>query len=196
MGRSNKKKWGLVIILTALAIILFLANLFIQAKQIRNKEKEFAALKAQLQEARNKVNTIPKLEEELSSLKLEATKFKEILPTVKEVSYDVFGEKLGEYANKLNISITSFKEERKQIGQGPARKETQKSPVEPATFAITTLGNFWNSMQFLYLLETDKRFIRIDSLKITPVVEAKEAKKEKKLYFQVDFKVTTYTWRG
>lgn len=157
-------------------------------KQREEKKNQLAAEKqSHLREAA--------LKKELEDLKLKQDMFKEKLPTKDEVKLEAFRRTLTNFATQSNVMITGVRPVTAGL-QPPGGMAAQK-PFEEVSFNVDVRGNFATLGNFVYLVETHKRLIRVETIDLKPdsTTAAQGQELPKVIPATLNLKLTTYQFK-
>jgi Tfp pilus assembly protein PilO len=176
-------------IFISLSIIVWGLNIgFLRLNQIKKLNKQITQLKNAISGIEQKVYQIPTLQEEVKKLEEAEASFKNKLPTEEEASIDSFFKLLATYSKKTGCEIIRLTKRQASI-----TPEAESQPFTTVTFETNILGNFYNVIKFLSMLETQERLVNIESLAIRKQQVQGEDDLE---YSGMPLVFSTYIWKA
>ncbi|MEK7449031.1 MAG: type 4a pilus biogenesis protein PilO [Planctomycetota bacterium] len=179
------EKYLLILTVTVSGLIalgLVVLGYFHFHEKIEVASQSLATLKAEIEQLYEKQKKMIELEKRINTLRVELNDAREQLPTEEEVPYEVFVDKMVEFSYATKIKIYSVV---------PVTKTGALVPVAftPTSYQLDATGGFYELMNFIYYLESYKRFIKVISFKINPSFSVGENK------HNLNVLITTYTYK-
>ena len=198
MKNWGEKQWmiatiaGFAVVLLGLAGACFYEWSSVLAPKQKTREERKAALAAEKQ---NELQ-IPKLEVEKKDLEKKQSEFKEKLPTASEVQLEAFRKTLTNYATQSNVIITGIRPVA-ATSVGPGAAGAQAKPFDEISFNLDVKGTFATLGNFVYLVETHRRLIKVESLDLKPEGTGTSVGEElpKVIPASLTLKLTTYQFK-
>lgn len=135
-----------------------------------SKKKERDTVTAQVRDAEEKVKQIGKLREENATLEAAIKDLGERIPNLDRLEYDAFANLLDEKRRRANVFV--------DVGRWVNVAKSTAAPGRPAKVLPQTIhkvqydlhmtGSFYQLVQFINLLEQERRFIHVESATISP----------------------------
>lgn len=170
--RFSEKQLLLVTLAVFLVVVLPLAvwGYFLHFKSLANLNTELSQVGQGIVQAKAKQDQMYQLQEKKKTLEKELKIARKILPTVEEVSYEKFLELLGRLKKEAKVELFKAKLLKQKKGRaGPG--QAPQGAFDKVSYELDLEGCFYDLVKFVYLLETYKRFIRIDSFEFKPASE-------------------------
>ncbi|MDQ7781130.1 MAG: hypothetical protein RDV41_15655, partial [Planctomycetota bacterium] len=143
------------------------------------------------------------LKKEMAALQEQEATFREILPTIDEVPYDEFYELIQELQRKAEVALEKLDTvatTEKKATVATAKGAPAAAPAtEKANFKITVNGGVYQVLTFMHMVETTKRFTKVNSFTIKSKKGATSLpgkKSQLKADYSLDLDVSTYTFAG
>jgi Tfp pilus assembly protein PilO len=197
---TPKQKFIFLVVLGALVVLGMGAGIYyVNFVQLREKEGEVQTLETAIRELRKKKDDIPGLQKQLEDLQAKEKEFKEILPKIEEVEFTRFYEMVQDYSRKAKVQLEKIlpvATTASKTGPGGARPAEAALPVKKAAFKVNASGGFYQLIAFMYLLETHKRFIKVNTFIVKPKRGAAAKGAQEKHECSIEMDISTYTFSG
>ena len=202
MSKLSEKQ---LIIITASSFAAIVIGLGVYAFYVWNSDltplkKTREDLQGQLAAEKASQAEIPKLKARLEELKKKQDEFKEKLPTADEVKLEEFRKILVNYATAAGVRITGLRPVVSAVPVGPTGGAAAAKPFDEVSFNVDVSGNFATLGNFMYMIETHRRMIRVETFELKPDASgggATEPGKElpKVMPAGLALKLTTYQFK-
>jgi Tfp pilus assembly protein PilO len=166
----NEKQFTIIWVV-ALVLILIAGGTsiyFLQFDVLEQKKAELAAVQEQVQGATKKKNMIPILQKSIVELQKKEAELITHIPNLTRAEYDEFANLLDELRRKAGVSVG-------RASWGIPAKPTpipgRPAVVQPPTvhkvqYDLGVVGNFYQLLRYINLLEQHKRFIGVETFAI------------------------------
>jgi len=158
------------------------AGIYLSHRTLSNLIKQNAKLESQVQAAKKKIDDIPRLQARRDRLEENLRDIEEGLPDRKELENMV--DTLAEFKEASGVDILSVKPKKRT----PTRMQISEA-YEEYPYSLSIRADFFSFAKFVNLLETYKRFIRVNSFRINK-------KSPDSLVNDIDIEVSTFSYRG
>lgn len=153
----NEKQLLIGIGVTTLLISGGLAYLSYQTTgEIQTQQEEAAGLRNRISAAQAKIDKIRTLEDDVLILRENVQEYVKILPDDREVTE--FLKKLSDIGESIGVDSTQF----------DPQKSTTRGLFEPVTYKVRISGTVWQILTYLNRVESQKRFMVVPKIKISP----------------------------
>jgi Tfp pilus assembly protein PilO len=167
----NEKQFTIIWVV-ALVIILLAGSgaiWYLQFDVLEEKQKELAAVKEQVRQAREKVAKIDGLNRSIAELTKKAAELETHIPNLDRAEYDVFAELLDDLRRRANVTVPRVSW---TVPSRPAAIPGRPPVVQPPTvhkvqYDIAVTGTFYQVIRYINLLEQQRRFIGVDNFTIS-----------------------------
>lgn len=194
---GETQKLIISVVIFAVVVVLLCAGVAYFFFRCRNLDEKIAEVKNAVAELDARINQIPALAEKCEVMKREDDEFAAFLPTDQEASIDEFFEdSVFEYGKKTGVRILSAKRVTALAAPRPGLEERGIANVEPVTYDLSLKAGFFAFGKFLSLLESHKRFIRIDSFSIVGASPDSQGLADNAVNYDISLQVTTYVFKG
>ncbi len=193
--RFSEKQLLLVTLAVFLVVVLPLAvwGYFLHFKSWANLNTELSQVGQDIIQAQAKQDQMYQLQEKKKKLKEGLKVAQEVLPTVAEVSYENFLELLGRLKKEAKVELFKAKllKQKRRVGPG----QVPQGAFDKVSYELELEGRFYELVKFVYLLESYKRFIRIDSFGFKPGGTSGSEPTTGGVRHGLKLKLTTYTYK-
>jgi Tfp pilus assembly protein PilO len=159
LARLSERKMAVIILAlfgVALAGIAIISLL--RYKEIRALESQIADVDKEISALKKRVDMIPALKNELSEVIGALEDMTQILPNKGDLQHDAFLRLLQTMAKDSQVEVRKLDVE--------VEKETKDKNFARFKYKVEFVGSYPQFVSFLYKIETDKRFLKIDSFRI------------------------------
>jgi Tfp pilus assembly protein PilO len=191
----NEKQFTIIWVV-ALVLILIAGGTsiyYLQFEVLEQKKAELAAVREQVAGATKKKNAIPMLRTSIAALQKKEAELITHIPNLTRAEYDEFANLLDELRRKAGVSVSAA---RWTVPSKPAPIPGRPAVVQPPTvhkvqYDLGVIGNFYQLLRYINLLEQHKRFIGVDTFSIAkgPGGEAKSTAQPRR-----DLRITIYSY--
>jgi Tfp pilus assembly protein PilO len=186
-----------IIIPGVIAIALAIYGYFIQHKNLNKIQQDIADVKNQIKDAQAKVEQMNKLEEKLEGLRKEREGMKDRLPAKTAESFEDFLNSLAQIGEDTQVLINSATVADDVKKSGPPTAGGPAQMFDKISYNVRVDGDFYQCVNFMFMLETNKRFIKIDKFTIRPTNLSDVDKKEDlAIKHTLDLKITTFCYNA
>jgi len=190
MKLTEKQLLILTIVIPAIiAVVLACVGFFKFNKNIATLSKEIVEVSKKINEEKDRLNKMVELGERLKKLESERDALQAILPTKEEVSYENFIDTLTRFSREAGVKLTSAISDE---GKGGPPSSGGKVFFDRISYALKIQGDFFQVVNYIYLLETYQRFIKVDNFSIRPVGMIAA---DKPIEYGIDLKITSYVYK-
>ena len=139
---------------------------YLQFNVLSKKKEGMEALRKKVVVASKKKDSLKKLRIEVNNLRKKETEEIQRIPNLDNNEYDGFVDQLNQMRRQSGVFLRSASTAR---GRRVAARGGTKLPtnVDKVSYDLTVSGNFYPLLRFINLIETNKRYIQIDSAKIS-----------------------------
>jgi Tfp pilus assembly protein PilO len=155
---SEGKKATIMLALLGVGLAGIAAICYIRWEQISGIVKKIEGEKALTQKANERAKGIPKLVDQISEAKGAIEYMTKILPYKGDLQQNAFLKLLQEKAELSRVRVKSLTCE--------ADKETPEKKFARFRYKVVIEGNYPQFVDFLYRIESDQRFLKVDSFEI------------------------------
>jgi len=189
MKLTEKQLLILTIVIPAvLAIILAGVGFFVFRKDISRLNKEIFDVNTKIKDEKDRLNKMVELEEKLKKLRLERDTLQALLTTKEEASYENFIDTLTRFSREAGVKLSGATAEEGRSGP----PQTGQSPnFDRMSYALKIQGDFFQVINYIYLLETYQRFIKVDNFSVRPTGTVTA---DKPAQYNLDLKITSYVY--
>ncbi|MBI4711945.1 MAG: hypothetical protein HY762_01360 [Planctomycetes bacterium] len=192
MKLSEKQLLVLTIIApSVVAVVLAGLGYFVFQKKLAKITADIQSVKTQEDAAKKKLDQMAELETKIRKLKQEKEDKKDLLPTLKEVSYEDFLNYINKISGEAPIALQGATYAGAATPGGPP-SAVQSSVFKPLAYTIKAEGSFYDCLRFVYLLETSKRFIKVNRFSLRPMNLQAAEKSGETIRHSLDIKFTAY----
>ncbi|HEU4339160.1 MAG TPA: hypothetical protein VFS19_03755 [Planctomycetota bacterium] len=137
---------------------------YLRFQEMAQLEEDLAKTERDLKEARDKSAKLPKLREEKKSLieKIEQIRSQIPLFNPREEN-DQFADLVGSLEKKSRVNLTDVRYSAVRTGHGG---EALPASIFRARYELKVTGGFFQLLTFMNLLETERRFLVVDNIKL------------------------------
>lgn len=184
-----------IIIPGVLAIGLAVYGYFIQYNQLTKIQGEIENVNSQVKDAEAKIVQMIELDKRLEALRKEKESIKDLLPAKTADLYEDF----------LNSMVKTAQEAKLIVHGANVADDAKKSgpptgggglAFEKISYSMRVEGEFYECINFIYLLETSKRFIKVDRFSLRPSNLMDVEKTGEAIRHLLDIKITSYTYNA
>lgn len=195
----------LTLLTGGISVVLILAlagaGYFIQAKNLKQAKTALGVLEGKeakegeavvvgkIQGAKNQIEQMKQLEEEIIELRQEKIDLQKKLPTKEEVSSEKYIDSLSQLGLETNVVIRSANAVQRKGQRGQSGQATTPAGLEEISYKLNVEGLFFDLMTFIYRLETYKRFIKVSEFTLSPM-----GKKTGQSFYKMSITITTYIY--
>jgi hypothetical protein len=182
----NEKQFTIIWVV-ALVLILIAGGssiYYLQFEVLEQKKAELAA---------KKKNAIPTLQKSIAELQKKEAELITHIPNLTRAEYDEFANLLDELRRKAGVSVSTA---RWSVPSKPAPIPGRPAVVQPPTvhkvqYELSVIGNFYQLLRYINLLEQHKRFIGVETFGIGkgPGGDSKTSAQPKR-----DLRITIYSY--
>ena len=192
MKLSEKQLLLLTIVIPAIvAIALAGVGFFKFSKDISKLSKEIDDVNNQIKEENIRLEKMVELRDKLKKLEAEQDALQSLLPSKEELSYENFLDTLTKFSREAGVKLSSATAE---TGRGgPPVPGGQTTNFDKISYALKIQGDFFQVSNYIYLLETYQRFIKVDNFTVRPLGVITAGKTTK---YTLDLKITSYVYTG
>lgn len=196
MRLTERKKLILTIIIPGIfAIALAIYGYFILHKNLDKIQTDIADAKNQVKDAQAKVEQMIALEQRLEVLRKEKEGMKDRLPAKTTESFEEFLNSMAKIGQEAQVIISSATVSDDTKKSGPPTAGGSPQMFDKISYNVRVDGDFYQCVNFMFLLEMNKRFIKIDKFSIRPTnLSDVEKKEDIAVKHTLDLKVTTYSY--
>lgn len=192
MKLSEKQLLVLTIIApSVVAVVLAGLGYFVFQKKLAKITTDIQSVKTQEDAAKRKLDQMADLETKIKKLKQEKEDKKDLLPTLKEVSYEDFLNYINKISAEAPIALQGATYAGVSTSGGPP-STVQSSVFKPLAYTIKAEGSFYDCLRFVHLLETSKRFIKVNRFSLRPMNLQTAEKSGETIRHSLDLKFTAY----
>lgn len=192
MKLSEKQLLVLTIIVPSIvAVALAGIGYFVFNKKLAKVTETIRDVKVKEEQANKKLGAMEELERKINKLKAEKEAKKDMLPTLSEVTYEEFLNYISKVAEEAPIGVQGAAYVAGVQKSGPPTAAGAIS-FQPLSYTIKGEGSFYDCLRFVYLLETSKRFIKVNRFTLRPTNLQVADKKGETIKHSLDLKFTTY----
>ena len=141
------------------AVILISGGLVYSYKQLGVIEEENAELAKKIADAADKEKKSVQLKEDLTELRKNLVTYERILPDEKEIENIM--DLLNDFKKAAGVDILSMRPRTVRMAGGAGRANYQHHPYD-----LSVRGTYFGFMRFINLLETHRRFIKVDKFSV------------------------------
>jgi len=191
----NEKQFTIIWVV-ALVLILIAGGAsiyYLQFEVLEQKKAELAAVQAQVADATKKKLAIPGLQKSIAELQKKEAELITHIPNLTRAEYDEFANLLDDIRRKAGVSVSRASW---AVPSKPTPIPGRPAVVQPPTvhkvqYDLGVVGNFYQILRYINLLEQHKRFIGVDSFSIAkgPGGEGKSTAQPKR-----DLRITIYSY--
>jgi len=192
MKLTEKQLLILTIVIPAIIAIVFGGiGLFVLNKKIAALNKEITDVSKKIDAENDRLKKMVELEEKLKKLRADQDALQALLPTKEELSYENFIDTLTRFSREAGVKLSSATAE---TGRGgPPVPGGQTTNFDKISYALKIQGDFFQVINYIYLLETYQRFIKVDNFSVRPVGQVTI---DKPTQYALDLKITSYVYKG
>jgi len=176
-----------IIIPAVIAVILGAVGYFVFAKKLAVLTKNINETSTKIKEANDRLKKMEELEGKLGKLRKEQDELEALMPTKEEFSFENFIATLTKLGREANIYLSSVTPELSKGTPSP----TQSSLFNKISYKLSITGDFFQVIDYIYLLETYQRFIKVDKFSVKPFTESAS---DKLVRYSLDLTLTTYVY--
>jgi|SRR3989339_39262 len=192
MKLSEKQLLLLTIVIPAIvAIALAGVGFFKFSKDISKLSKEIDDVNNQIKEENIRLEKMVELRDKLKKLEAEQDALQSLLPSKEELSYENFLDTLTKFSREAGVKLTSATADAGR--SGPPAAGGPASSFDKMSYALKIEGDFFQVINYVYLLEVYQRFIKVDNFTVRPVGIISTDKPTK---YTMDLKITSYAYTG
>ncbi|MBI5778760.1 MAG: type 4a pilus biogenesis protein PilO [Planctomycetes bacterium] len=189
MKLTEKQLLILTIVIPAVvAIGLAGVGFFVFSKDIAKLNKDIAEVNLRIKDEKDRLTKMVELEEKLKKLRLERDALQALLPTKEEASYENFIDTLTRFSREAGVKLSSATADEGRSGP----PTTGSTSFDKMAYSLKIQGNFFQIINFVYLLETYQRFIKVDNFSVRPVGAVTA---DKPTQYNLDVKITSYVYK-
>ncbi|MEW6027502.1 MAG: type 4a pilus biogenesis protein PilO [Planctomycetota bacterium] len=189
MKLTEKQLLILTIVIPAvLAIVLAGVGFFVFSKDIAKVNKDIADVSKKIQDEKNRLSEMGKLEERLKKLESEREALHALLPTKEDASYENFVDTLTRFSREAGVKLSSALAD-EGAGGPPGQQAAQFDKI---SYSLQIQGDFFQVLNYIYLLETYQRFIQVNKFNLRP---SGPVSADKATLYNMDLKVTSYVYK-
>lgn len=190
MKLTEKQLLILTIVIPAVvAIVLAGVGFFIFNKQIAGLNKDITEVTKKINEEKDRLKKMAELADKLTKLRLEQDALQSLLPTKEEISIENFIDTLTRFSREAGVNLNSATADEGKGGP-PGVAATNFDRI---SYALKIQGDFFQVINYIYLLETYQRFIKVDNFSVRPVGQVTA---DKPTQYSMDLKITSYVYKG
>ncbi|MCK5579577.1 MAG: type 4a pilus biogenesis protein PilO [Planctomycetes bacterium] len=165
-----------------IAIILVIAGYLFFRKPLKKTQTDIKTIGAEITQLKQRQQSMADLKERIDELRVEIAEDIKQLPSEEEVSYEDFVDTLVNFSLEAQVNLFSVIPSKQASG-------SKTASATPTSYQMELEGSFYNLINFIYSLETYKRFIKVIDFKISPSLSSGEIKHKMRLL------ITTYTYK-
>lgn len=183
--RNKKEKIVLLMVIIGAGVIALAAGtgVYLLQKKASELEADNGLLHTRVAQAQTKLAKLPVMRAQRESAQGRLEVAERIMPSLEEIENLV--DNLSEFAEKSGIVIAKAA----PVLQGVYARGGVVKRFEEANFDLDLVGDYFQFVEFLNLLENYKRFIRVDSF-------ALKAGRSEEEPLDIDLKFGTFTYVG
>lgn len=134
------------------------------------KAEELKQLQGQVAEAKKKKDAIPGLKKDIAALKVEEKVLLEIIPKLDRSEYDKFANLVDSIRKRSGVSIwrAAWVHPPKPVAVPNRQPRPQPASVHKVQYDLAVTGSFFQLLRFINLLETERRYMNVESFTIVP----------------------------
>jgi Tfp pilus assembly protein PilO len=190
MKLTEKQLLVLTIVIPAVIAIIFAAVGFLKfSKDISKLNKEIADVKKQMNDENDRLKKMVELGEKLAKLRLEQDALQALMPPKEENSSENFIDTLTRFGREAGVKLAGATPDDSKGGP-PGAATTN---FDKMSYSIKIQGDFFQVINYIYLLETYQRFIKVDNFSVRPVGQVTA---DKPIQYTMDLKITSYVYKG
>jgi Tfp pilus assembly protein PilO len=191
----NEKQFTIIWVV-ALVLILIAGGVsiyYLQFEVLEQKKAELAAVQDQVQGATKKKNAIPGLQKSIKELQKKEAELITHIPNLTRAEYDEFANLLDDLRRKAGVSVSragwTVPSKPQPIPGRPA--VVQPPTIHKVQYELGVVGNFYQLLRYINLLEQHKRFIGVESFNVSkgPGGDVKSTAQPKR-----DLRITIYSY--
>ena len=191
MKLTEKQLLILTIIIPAvIAICLAAFGFFVFSKDIAKLNKDISDIGKQINEENDRLKKMVELGEKLTKLRLEQDALQSLLPNKEDISGENFIDTLNRFGRQAGVQIASATADE---GRGGGPPGAQTTNFDRISYALKIQGDFFQVINYVYLLETYQRFIKVDNFSVRPVGQVTI---DKPTQYSMELKITSYVYKG
>ncbi|MFH1226663.1 MAG: GspMb/PilO family protein [Planctomycetota bacterium] len=194
MRLTERKLLILTIIIPGImAIGLAIYGYFIQYNKLIRIQGEIESVKVQVKEAEAKVVQMIELDKRLDVLRKEKEGIKDLLPVKTDELYEDFLNSMVKIAQEAKLVVHGANVSDEVKKSGPPTGSGGPT-FEKISYSLRAEGEFYDCINFIYLLETNKRFIKVDKISLRPTNLMGVEKTGTAIRHLLEVKITSYTY--
>ena len=191
MKLSERKLLVLTILIPAIvAIALAGVGFFIFNKEKTELNKKIEDVNDEINEENLKLGKMVELRKELKKLEAEQDALQSLLPNKDDISNENFIDTLTRFSREAGVKLNSATSSASRRGPPSSGGQTNFDKI---SYALKIEGDFFQVINYIYLLETYQRFIKVDGFTVGPEGMIKVGKPTK---YTLDLKITSYVYTG
>jgi Tfp pilus assembly protein PilO len=187
---GEKGKFILLAVITALVLILGGGAIYyFQFKVLHSKTNELEKIASDIKESEAKKTELNSLIKSVEEKKNELQALSQRIPPLDQGEYDRFSDDIRLLTQQSGIFITSTSFVQPKAPMGASAGKALPAGISKAEYELTCYGDFFSLINFLNLVENNKRFTSVSFFKITP---EKTSEKGQSSINQMKLTVATY----
>ena len=200
MNKLSEKQTMIVTIAVFAVVSIGLGGyaFYLWNSQVTPKRASVTQKKAELETEKKNGAMIPVLMAQLKDLEKKQAEFKEKLPSADEVQLEAFRKTLTNFATAANVMIVAVRPAAQGTGAAqPPGGQAAVKPFEEISFNLDVKGNFATLGNFIYMIETHRRLIKVEQLDLKPeaVQSSTGVELPKVIPASLTLKLTTYQFK-
>jgi Tfp pilus assembly protein PilO len=190
MKLTEKKLLVLTIIIPAIiAVGLAGVGFFKFNKNISALKKEIIEIGKKIDGEKVRRAKMDELSSRLKKLEAEQSSLEALLPTKEEMSYEKFINTLTRFSREAGVKLTSAT----PVGDKGGPPAGQPSFFDSISYALALEGDFFQVINYIYLLETYQRFIKVDNFSVRPI--GGQVTSDAPAIYGLNLKITSYLYK-
>jgi len=184
--KISEKKLFILTIATPLAISLVLAffGYFFLFRKNSQLNTDIADSNKKITESESTRKKMADVKKRIIDLKKQGEQVANQLPSKEEVSYENFINTLTGKSIEADVYLSGAAPD-----QGRSTQKTQ-TIFDRISYKVSIKGGFFNVIEYLYLLETAPRFMKVEKFNVRPT----SGSREKTMQYTCDLVVTAYIY--
>ncbi len=179
---EERQLLGISVVVVAIILGITGAGIYFSHRKLSDLIKQNASLESQIQAAQKKIDEIKTLQTKRDLLEANLYDIEQRLPDQKELEGML--DTLAEFKEASGVDIRSLKPQK----TSSTRMQLAEA-YEEYRYSISLKADFFSFVKFLNLLETYKRFIRVNSFRISQ-------KDPDSSINDIELEVSTFSYRG
>lgn len=180
---GEKQKLIISIFVVLLLLAGFGGGIYLKIKERGPLVGEIDRLEKTIRVHEQKIAQIEPLTEKIVALQDEIARYEVIIPDSEEL--DKMTDTVEEFRKTSGVEINDFRKVTRPL---VAREEMGKA-YRRVTYSMKLVGDFFEFVSFINLLENHERFIRVDSFRVLP------GRGEDTSLMEIDLQISTFTTR-